>query len=362
MLQLHTRSLWHVSSQSIRPNMLQLHTRSLWHVSSQSIRPNMLSSTHAACGTCHRLKSIRPTLHFTQLATTSRITVSITSCTHVLPFPPLPHTMHSHVFEQSTAGGDRSQRQPVVVPHRRRRAGKEPSTNPTLVSTEDDADGACVTSSASSPLTGDRSAAADGWVAPGKAVVHVKTWGCGHNNSDGEYMSGLLSEYGYTLTDEEADADLWVLNSCAVKGPSEDTFNNAVARGRATGKKVVLAGCVPQGAPSGRVCKDESVVGVLQIDRVVEVVEETLKGGVVRLMGGKREDGGKRAGGARLDLPKIRRNPLVEVVPISTGCLNQCTYVDARLPHTHNDHTRAVATLHASLQHCAHHCNAQHAL
>lgn len=62
-----------------------------------------------------------------------------------------------------------------------------------------------------------------------------------------------------------------------VKGPSEDTFNNAVARGHATGKKVVLAGCVPQGAPSGRVCKSESVVGVLQIDRVVEVVEETLK-------------------------------------------------------------------------------------
>ena len=40
-----------------------------------------------------------------------------------------------------------------------------------------------------------RTAEEDGWVAPGKAVVHVKTWGCGHNNSDGEYMSGLLSEY-----------------------------------------------------------------------------------------------------------------------------------------------------------------------
>jgi threonylcarbamoyladenosine tRNA methylthiotransferase CDKAL1 len=51
-------------------------------------------------------------------------------------------------------------------------------------------------------------------------------------------------------------------------------------------------------------------------------VEETLKGGVVRLLGNKRM-GRKKAGGASLDLPKIRRNPLVEVVPISTGCLNQ---------------------------------------
>lgn len=45
---------------------------------------------------------------------------------------------------------------------------------------------------------------------PGSAVVHVKTWGCGHNNSDGEYMAGLLDQYGYTLTDDESVADLWV--------------------------------------------------------------------------------------------------------------------------------------------------------
>jgi threonylcarbamoyladenosine tRNA methylthiotransferase CDKAL1 len=44
-------------------------------------------------------------------------------------------------------------------------------------------------------------------------------------------------------------------------------------------------------------------------------------------------------GGARLDLPKIRKNNLVgraivsstltfqiEIIPINTGCLNQCTY------------------------------------
>ncbi len=25
-------------------------------------------------------------------------------------------------------------------------------------------------------------------------------------------------------------------------------------------------------------------------------------------------------------LPKIRKNPLIEIIPINTGCLNQCTY------------------------------------
>lgn len=31
----------------------------------------------------------------------------------------------------------------------------------------------------------------------------------------------------------------------------------------------------------------------------------------------------RKAGGADLTLPKVRRNPLIEIIAISTGCLNQ---------------------------------------
>ena len=34
----------------------------------------------------------------------------------------------------------------------------------------------------------------------------------------------------------------------------------------------------------------------------------------------------RKAGGASLDLPKIRKNPLVEIIAINTGCLNSCSY------------------------------------
>ena len=44
---------------------------------------------------------------------------------------------------------------------------------------------------------------------------------------------------------------------------------------------------------------------------------------MVRLYGQKRVVGGGKAGGAQLSLPKIRKNPLVEIIPINTGCLNQ---------------------------------------
>ena len=55
-----------------------------------------------------------------------------------------------------------------------------------------------------------------------------------------------------------------------------------------------------------------------QIDRVVEVVEETLQGRSVRLFS-QRKAGGQKLGGAPLDLPKIRKNPLVEIIAINTG-------------------------------------------
>lgn len=138
-------------------------------------------------------------------------------------------------------------------------------------------------------------------------------------------MAGQLAAYGYHLTEDKCEADLWLLNSCTVKNPAEDHFRNEIELGQKQGKHIVLAGCVPQGAPKAAFIQGLSVIGVQQIDRVVEVVEETLKGNTVRFFGTKKENG-KKSGGASLQLPKVRRNPLVEIIAINTGCLNQCTY------------------------------------
>ncbi|KAK3909552.1 Threonylcarbamoyladenosine tRNA methylthiotransferase [Frankliniella fusca] len=160
---------------------------------------------------------------------------------------------------------------------------------------------------------------------PGTGTVYVKTWGCTHNGSDSEYMAGQLAAYGYKLTDKKEEANLWLLNSCTVKNPAEDHFRNEIADGKRLRKHLVLAGCVPQGAPKAEYLQGISVIGVQQIDRVVEVVEETLKGNSVRFLGQKKT-GGKKMGGASLELPKVRRNDLIEIIAINTGCLNQCTY------------------------------------
>eukprot|EP00732_Lithocolla_globosa_P003868 Lithocolla_globosa_v1_NODE_3291_length_1710_cov_4.891239.p3 type:complete len:156 gc:universal NODE_3291_length_1710_cov_4.891239:1709-1242(-) len=84
-------------------------------------------------------------------------------------------------------------------------------------------------------------------IVPGIESVYVRTWGCSHNNSDGEYMAGQLAAYGYSVTDTPDEANLWVLNSCTVKNPSEQSFLNAIEKATEAKKKLVLAGCVPQG-------------------------------------------------------------------------------------------------------------------
>ena len=55
-----------------------------------------------------------------------------------------------------------------------------------------------------------------------------------------------------------------------------------VRKAKAMGKHIVVAGCVPQGEQKHPELAGLSMLGVQQIDRVVEVVEETLKVGVLR--------------------------------------------------------------------------------
>ncbi len=82
-------------------------------------------------------------------------------------------------------------------------------------------------------------------------------------------------------------------------------MHSVVDKSKEQRKPIVVAGCVPQGDKNIPEIEDISVVGVTQIDRIVEVVEETLKGNKVKLLGKKELP--------TLDLPKIRRNKFIEM-------------------------------------------------
>ncbi|KAJ1388575.1 TRAM domain [Sesbania bispinosa] len=145
--------------------------------------------------------------------------------------------------------------------------------------------------------------------------------------SDSEYMAGQLSAFGYSLSDNPDEADLWLINTCTVKSPSQSAMDTIITKGKSSNKPLVVAGCVPQGSRDLKELEGISIVGVQQIDRVVEVVEETLKGHEVRLLTRKKLP--------TLDLPKVRKNKFVEILPINVGCLGACTYCKTKHARGH---------------------------
>ncbi|PON85053.1 MiaB-like tRNA modifying enzyme, archaeal-type [Trema orientale] len=162
---------------------------------------------------------------------------------------------------------------------------------------------------------------------PGTQTIYIKTFGCSHNQSDSEYMAGQLSAFGYSLSENPEEADLWLINTCTVKSPSQSAMDTIITKGKSAKKPLVVAGCVPQGSRDLKELEGVSVVGVQQIDRVVEVVEETLKGHEVRLL--------TRKTLPALDLPKVRKNKFVEILPINVGCLGACTYCKTKHARGH---------------------------
>ncbi len=148
--------------------------------------------------------------------------------------------------------------------------------------------------------------------------IHFMTQGCSANQADTEIMAGLLMENDYLIVEDLNDAELVVFNTCTVKGPTESNFKKKLKELDRLGKKIVIAGCIPQAEKDADVVKQYSCIGPREVDKIVEVVENTLEGQVVSKLGD--------SGESRLNLPKRRKNRLIEIVPIAQGCLGSCNY------------------------------------
>lgn len=160
---------------------------------------------------------------------------------------------------------------------------------------------------------------------PGAQRIYVRTFGCPHNQSDGEYMEGQLRDYGYTLVNSMEECDACVVNSCTVKHPSETRAMNLVSNAQQAGKQVVLAGCVPSSDRKlAESLEGVSMLDVTQLDRIVDVVEEAVKGHTVKLLD-------KRQDLPSLALPKVRKDKYAEIITINAGCLGSCTFCKTKM-------------------------------
>ena len=56
---------------------------------------------------------------------------------------------------------------------------------------------------------------------PEQPLAFVDTYGCQQNEADSERIRGYLSQMGYGFTDQEEEAQIIVLNTCAIREHAE---------------------------------------------------------------------------------------------------------------------------------------------
>ena len=153
--------------------------------------------------------------------------------------------------------------------------------------------------------------------------IHITTFGCSANQADSEIMAGLLDKAGYHLVDSPKEADLVIVNSCIVKGKTETHVFKEINKLKKLKKKTIVAGCMPQTKVYANRLKDVSVLGVFETDRIVEAVKAVLSGKKISWLSTKKKE--------KLCFPRLRKNPAIAVVVISSGCLGHCSYCLVKL-------------------------------
>ncbi|GAB4318542.1 MAG: tRNA (N(6)-L-threonylcarbamoyladenosine(37)-C(2))-methylthiotran sferase [Candidatus Sumerlaeia bacterium] len=153
--------------------------------------------------------------------------------------------------------------------------------------------------------------------------VHVESYGCAANMADGEAMAGLLRAAGCELAPSAREADVVVVNSCTVKDRSEWDFRRRVRDLERAGKRLVIAGCIPTAHPDHDLLGRHSVVTTGGIASVTQAVRSAAGGGRAHFLDGP--------GAAGPELDRVRRHDVIEIVPISQGCLAHCSFCAARL-------------------------------
>lgn len=158
--------------------------------------------------------------------------------------------------------------------------------------------------------------------------ILVISLGCDKNLVDTEMMLGLLREKGYEFTDDEAEADIAIVNTCCFIGDAKEESINTLlelAQLRASGRLQALlaAGCLAQRYREEiqkEIPEVDAVLGTMAVEEIAEAVEDALAG---------------EAKNHFRDLdspPAAYRNRVVTTgghfayLKIAEGCSKRCTY------------------------------------
>lgn len=161
-------------------------------------------------------------------------------------------------------------------------------------------------------------------------LAYVHSYGCQQNVSDGEKIMGMLSKVGYEFTQETADAQLILLNTCAVRENAEDrVFGNIgnMKKLKEENRELVIGicGCMAQQKHVAEKIKEsykqvDLVFGTFAYNDMYSMLWEVISKRR-RLFNQSEACTEIDEGMTQLRVDKIRA-----FVPIMYGCNNFCTY------------------------------------
>ncbi|WP_455529025.1 tRNA (N6-isopentenyl adenosine(37)-C2)-methylthiotransferase MiaB [Ruminococcus sp.] len=159
--------------------------------------------------------------------------------------------------------------------------------------------------------------------------AYVRSFGCQLNVSDGEKIQGLLKKMGYSFTEDEQEADLIILNTCAVRENAEDRVFGIVGSMKKLKELkpsliIGIAGCMTaQSHIAEKIKKSypqvDLVVGTSALSALPELLLGTLKGAGFRADITEYDDFSEA-------VEQVRSSSFKASVPIMFGCNNFCTY------------------------------------
>lgn len=105
--------------------------------------------------------------------------------------------------------------------------------------------------------------------------------GCAKNLVDAELMLGMLAKKGYTITLDETDANIVIVNTCSFIHDAEKESVQSILQMIDEGKKVIVTGCLSQ--KHDKDLKDAipelaGMIGTSNLKDVVKIVDDIAKG------------------------------------------------------------------------------------
>ncbi len=163
---------------------------------------------------------------------------------------------------------------------------------------------------------------------PKPRTYRVRTLGCQMNVHDSERMAGLLEAAGYRPAPPDADADLVLINTCAVRENADNrlygNLGHLAARKRDNpGMRIAVAGCLAQKDRDTilhRAPWVDVVLGTHNIDALPVLLERAER------LGESQAEFAETLQAFPSDLPVRRQSAHSAWVSISVGCNNSCTF------------------------------------